>query len=240
MPYKKPTLTETYAELHLAPDTLTESRFFEVVPKLKELGFSEVEFATVGLSLDIKQGRPSPRQVQRVRCWKPGRTELVQVGEDLLICNLTGQYPGWDAFVTLFHISLGALRAGLGTPDIQSLNLTTIDTFQVPKEGFTLGEYLAVGGRILSNWYEGCRQSLDLDMGHGLLESDGQNRQVHVSARAVDDPVQVTIRAQFHDKVQRLGDLEALLSQLHAESNQTFEDLITDRLRNEVMGGRAD
>ena len=80
MGYKKPTLAEVFAEVHLQDGSLTESRFFEVVPRLKERGFTEVEFASAGLSVEFKPGQvPSPREKQRIRCWKPGKRELAQV-----------------------------------------------------------------------------------------------------------------------------------------------------------------
>src|SRR5438034_1011205 len=102
--YKNPTLVETFTELHLEPGTLTEARFFDVVPKLKELGFTEVEFATGGLKLDLTPGRTGmPRETQRVRSWRPGRRELAQVAEDLFVVNLTGEYPGWGGFTRLFN-----------------------------------------------------------------------------------------------------------------------------------------
>src|SRR5207249_4220734 len=112
-----------------------EARFFDVVPELKKLGFTDIELATVGLTLDIRQGRPSPREKQRVRCWKPGRKELVQVGEDVLVTNLTGEYPGWDAFVHLFAQARQALAVGLGQIGITSLNLGAIDQFVAPQAG---------------------------------------------------------------------------------------------------------
>ncbi len=240
MAYRKPTLVETYAELHLVTGTLTEARFFDVVPKLKELGFTEVELATAGLSFDIKPGRLGmPRETQRVRCWKPGRQELAQVGEDLFVVNLTGEYPGWDSFVRLFNEGLGALEAGLGGSSLRSLNLLTRDQFQVPREGFSVAEYLDVGGRVIPKWYEDCHESLDLSIGRGLLEPDGHNRQIQVGVRAAADPVTIAFQAAFHDLVQEGANPRAMLEALHNESNDTFESLITNRTRDQVMGGRA-
>lgn len=235
--YKKPTLSETFAELHLAAGTLTEARFFDVVPRLRELGFSEVEFTTVGLSLDIRQGRPFPREKQRVRCWKPDKKELVQVGEDLVVVNLMGDYPGWDAFMRLFDQSVTALKAGLGQTTVQSLNLITTDNFEIPAPNFSVSDYLAVGGKVVPNWYTNTSQSLDLNMGRGLLEPDGKNRQIQIHVHAANDPVRIILVAQFHDRLTREDELNTVLSRLHEESNATFESLITDRVRTEVMQG---
>ena len=149
MAYRNPTLAETFAELHLEPGTLTEARFFNVVPHLQELGFTEVEFAAAGVSLEFQPGRmPFPREKQRVRCWKPGKQELAQVGEDLLVVNLTGPYPGWARFLHLFDEGLGALRAGLTEVHVRSLNLQTIDRFQVAKAGFLVSDYLDARGQV--------------------------------------------------------------------------------------------
>lgn len=237
MAYRKPTLTETYSELRLTQGSLTEARFFELVPKVKEKGFTEIEFAAVGLSLEIKEGRPFPREQQRVRCWKPGRTQLVQVGEDLLVINLTGQYPGWDAFLSLFHQGREALSEGLPDVEVDSLSLVTIDKFLVEKDAFSASSHLNVGGPIIPGWYSNTPESLDINLGKGLLAVDGRNRQVNINVKAGSDPVSVTIRSQFVDKLPPGSDLNEVLERLHKESNATFESLITDRLRSEIMGG---
>jgi len=162
---------------------------------------------------------------------------LVQVGEDLLAVNLTGEYPGWDAFLRLFNTGRRALEAGLGEFQLRSLNFATIDRFEVAREGFSVSDYLDVGGRVMPKWYADCSESLDLSIGRGLLEPDGRNRQVQVKVQAATDPVKVMLQARFHDLVQEGEDLQKMLARLHKESTDTFESLITDRLRNEVMGG---
>jgi uncharacterized protein (TIGR04255 family) len=237
MPYKNPTITEIYAELHLEADVLTEGQFFDVVPQLKKAGFGDVEFARAGLDLDLKSGLP--REVKRVRCWNADRTRLVQIGEDLLVVNVLGSYPGWDEFKKLFGVARQALEQGLGEVGVQSLNLLTIDQFEVPRAGFNISRFLNTGGPVMPGWYEGCSEPLDLTMGRGRLQVDGRNRQFRVKVEATRDIVKVRIQAHFHDRVEEGADLVELLERLHDESNDTFEDLITDHLRNEVMGGRV-
>jgi uncharacterized protein (TIGR04255 family) len=173
-----------------------------------------------------------------VRCWRPGRAELVQLVQDLIVVNLTGAYPGWDAFVELFAQARKALAAGLGDVEVSSLNFAAIDRFEVPRAGFSISQYLNVGGPIVPKWYVDCTESLDLDMGRGLLDQDGHNRQIHIDVRSAQDPVKVTFRTQFHDRVPAGGDLVQVLSRLHDESNLTFEAMITDRLRTMIMGGK--
>lgn len=236
MGYRNPTLVETFVEVYLQPDTLSEGRFFEVVPRLQALGFSDVELAPAGF--EFPSVTPFPRPKQRVRCWRPGRQALVQVGEDLLVVNLTGPYPGWDPFIQLFDQGLSALDAIAGY-QVKSLNLQTIDRFQAPQNGFSAEAYLNVGGRLIPHWFDGCRESFDMNLGHGYLEQDGRNRRVAVAVRTNTDPVTIEIQAAFHDAIDEGVALRPRLEQLHTESVAAFEALITDRTRNEIMGGRA-
>ncbi|MGH7709674.1 MAG: TIGR04255 family protein [Gemmatimonadaceae bacterium] len=235
--YRKPTLTETYAELRLAEGSLTEARFFEVVPTLKKRGFADIEFATSGIRLDIREGGAFPREQQRIRCWRNERKELIQVGEDLVIANLTGEYPGWDAFLGIFEECLTALQESLPGVVIDFLSLNTIDAFSVAKRDFRVDDFLHVGGEIIPRWYSGVRESFDIDIGRGLLPIDGANRQIHIKATASSDPVHVRMRCHFQERVPTGSKLEDVLETLHRESNVAFEALITDRVRNDIMGG---
>jgi uncharacterized protein (TIGR04255 family) len=235
--YKKPTLVEIFAEIHLQPGVLTEAQFFDVVPKLREAGFSEVEFATGGISLEFQAGGPRTKEKQRIRCWKPGKRELAQVGEDLLVVNLTGLYPGWKHFVRLFAEAFNAVRGGLGSVPARSLNLRTIDRFSVLKNGFHLSDYLQVGGRLIPGWYKDWQESMDISAGKGFLQYDGKNRVIAVAVRTFTEPVTLEFQGTFHDAVADDADLKEVLEALHNESNETFESLITDRTRQDVMGG---
>jgi uncharacterized protein (TIGR04255 family) len=238
--YRKPTLFEVLAEVHLEPGHLTEARFFDVVPKIRDLGYTEIELTTGGLAFELQAGKMGgwPREKQRVRCWKPGKKELAQIGEDLFVLNLTGgDYPGWDHFLGMFVRAIPALRAGLGVLPIQSLKLHTIDRWVVPKVDFLLGQYLDVGGQIVPKWYDNCSESADIVLGRGMLQLESKNRNVNVTVSAVNDPVHIDIQCGFHDMVKIETDLIDTLERLHSESNATFESIITDRTRNHVMGG---
>jgi uncharacterized protein (TIGR04255 family) len=237
--YKNPTLVEIYSEIYLEPGSLTEARFFDVVPKLKDAGFSEIEMGTAGLSLEFQAGQGlRPKEKPRVRCWKPGKRELAQVGEDLLVVNLMGDYPGWSSFLQLFTQVCDAVRKGLGTVPARSLSLRTIDRFTVPKSDFLVGDYLQVGGPLIPSWYKNSRESIDVTVGKGFLPHDGRNRVIAVAVRTIAEPVMIEMQAAFHNTVSANDDLKNLLETLHAESNETFESLITDRTRNAIMGGQ--
>jgi uncharacterized protein (TIGR04255 family) len=236
--YKNPTLVEIYSEIYLEPGSLTEARFFDVVPKLKDAGFSEIEMGTAGLSLEFQAGHGlRSKEKPRVRCWKPGKRELAQVGEDLLVVNLMGDYPGWNSFLQLFTQVCDAVRKGLGTVPASSLSLRTMDRFTVPKNGFLVGDYLQVGGPLVPSWYKDSRESMDVTVGKGFLPHDGRNRVISVAVRTIAEPVMIETQAAFHNTVSANDDLKNVLETLHSESNETFESLITNRTRNVIMGG---
>jgi uncharacterized protein (TIGR04255 family) len=239
--YNNPTLIEIYSEIFLEPGSLAEGRFFDVVPKLKEVGFSEIEMTTAGFSLELEPGQGlKPKEKPRIRCWKPGKREMAQVGEDLVVVNLMGKYPGWDSFLQLFEQACGAVQAGLGAIPARSLSLRTIDRFSVAQRGFLIEEYLQVGGPLIPSWYADCQESMDVNIGRGYLQHDGRNRVIVVSVRTFTDPVTIEMQGGFHYAVKEGADVKGILKSLHAESNATFESIVTDRTRIEVMGGRKE
>jgi len=240
--YKKPTLQEVVAEVHLGDGVLTPPQFFEIVPALKTAGFGDVEM-TGGdvVEVDVEAKSLHRRAQQRVRCWNEDRTKLVQLGQDLLVANLVGEYPGWTAFMAVFNAALESLTTVINPAlDVRSLALTTIDMFEVPAEGFRFSDYLNVDGPYLPSWYADEEVPLDITLGKGFIAENGSNRQlrVRVRKRGDEDVMQVHMRAVFHNTVgQGDDDLRELLASFHVESNTMFEGLITDLVRNEVMGG---
>src|SRR5689334_20640952 len=121
--YKKPVLIEIFAECFLTPGTLPGPRFFDIVPSLKARGFTNIE--VVGnMQVTPEEG---PTMQPRIRCWSADKRQLIQIGEDLVITNLVGEYPGWRPFIELFELALrDVIRAETA---IKVLNLNTIDRF---------------------------------------------------------------------------------------------------------------
>jgi len=239
--YKNPTLDEVYAELFCDLNSLRAEDFFSVVPRLAAVGFSDVEFADTGIELlgvplDA-EGQVIPKRRHRVRCWLPDHSGLAQVAEDLLAVNLVGEYPGWDRFRELFSLLLASGREGLPDASFSSLSLTTIDRFKVPRSGdFRFGEYIQCGGRFIPEWYKDAREGLDVNLGLGFLATDHFNRKVSVRLRLEEEEAAFQLRAEFHNQLAG-KDPEEVLEDLHRDSNATFEAIITDRVRMEVMGG---
>jgi uncharacterized protein (TIGR04255 family) len=235
--YVKPILIEIYSETHFESGSFPPDQFFDVVPRLKEIGFSEVEIGEVGLiAVDAEEQQVTHSNVPRIRCWTKDRSRLVQLSEDVVVVNLVGEYPGWDAFRDLFSSAHDTLPDPLVSRKVESLSLNTIDRLRVPRQGYRLGRYLACGGKFLPEWYSESTEAVDITLGRGILQEDGFNRQFRFKVR-VKAEVSAEIRSTFHDLVQAQLSLHKALEKLHDESSRAFEEMITNETRHSVMGG---
>jgi uncharacterized protein (TIGR04255 family) len=231
MGYKKPTIIEIYIECFLAPSTLTVSRLFEIVPVLKEKGFTDIELQP---SFQVATGEPNLQP--RIRCWSGDRKKLIQLSQDNLVVNLVGDYPGWRAFTELLESAVSAVCNSIGEFAIVSMNLNTIDRFSVPVKSYVFDHYVNCGGKMVPEWYKGSREALDITLGRGLVKEDTWNRRINVKVRR-RDPVVIEFRVGLHNVVTSGKSWKAVLETLHDESNEIFESLITDSTRSEIMGG---
>lgn len=245
MSYKHPIIIEIYSDLRLEAGSLPFARFFEVVPSLNALGFGEVELGDV-VQIGFSEIQTAPKihaeKQPRVRCWSSDRTKLVQLAADTITMNLVspdGTYPGWRRFVDDVVVpALSALEI-LGTksgPRPSSIALNTLDAFSF--DGGVIGEYLNCGGPQLPVALADAKEAFDYDVGRGRIEVDGHNRQLHINGRPDGDRYFVNIRSVFQEQLDatKYG-IVPTLERLHELSNDSFESLITQRTRDEVMGG---
>ena len=243
MSYKRPVIVEIYADLYLEAGTLPFGRFFEVVPQLQKNGFPVVEAADVSM---VEGTSPSGQvgATHRVRCWSEDRSRLVQLAPDNVAMNLVspdGTYPGWDAFISsVTSPTLQSLAVSLGSWNPQSVGLHVLDRVTVSySPAFSLGTYLNCGGPRIPSILGDTAVAFDYDIGRGLLQIDGKNRQIHMSGRVNRDVYLIEMHSVLHDRVADRGDLGATLDRLHDESVEWFESLITDTMRNDVMQGEV-
>lgn len=239
MSYKNPTLTEIYAELHLEPGILPERSFVTLASELASKGLGNQEFVQAAVMVAQGKGQDlEPKIVPRIRCWDSDRTKLVQFSQDQYYVNLAGEYPGWDAFTEHLRVARESLTNALKVPvSFTYVSLVTIDKWKAGRAGFAIGQYLNCGGRFVPEWYADVAASSDITLGQGFHIKDGFNKAVRITVRTLDDDVQFQIVATFGEADQK-GDFDTLLNRLHEESVECFEALITDRVRNEVMGGQ--
>ncbi len=243
MNYKKPILTEILIKLVFEKGSLRESEIFDIVPKAKASGLTLVE---IGQGMEIgqpikndepKEGLKEGFIVPKIRCWNPEKTLLLQLMPDTIIANQVGEYLGWDELKKFFHTNLDFAKDAIQNTNYKSVLLQTIDNFSVNREGFSLGQYLNCGGNKVPAWYQNSNESADITLGRGFLEEDMKNRQIRIGIRKQKESFSVRIDSIFHNKLNTKRDLNEVLEELHIESNESFESVITDKVRNEIMGG---
>ncbi len=174
----------------------------------------------------------------RIRCWDHDRTRLVQFSPDEFYVNLVGEYPGWTAFIEHLRDALQALAKIVTMPiKFKRVNLVTIDKWKVTKSEFRIGQYLNCGGRFVPEWYTDVAVASDISLGQGFYEKDGFNKRLRITVRPSINDVQFQMVASFGEATPG-DDIETVMERLHKESVECFESIITDRVREEVMGGR--
>jgi uncharacterized protein (TIGR04255 family) len=238
--YKKPLLTEIYAELHLGAGAMPQAQLLKVVNLLQPT-VPEVEIGSINtVEVNPALGQVVRKTEPRLRCWSVARDRLVQLSADLIVVNQLGDYLGWKVFDKLFREVHGHLTRTNDKLAITSVSLNTIDQMEIDLakvKDFRLGKYLACGGRFLPKYYDEVREPCDISLGHGVLATDGFNRQVRVALRVEGNKATVQMNGTFQRTLGKQNELFALLEGLHTESTETFEALITDETRRH-MGGK--
>lgn len=242
MDYKKPLLIEIYTEVLFQKDRLLPETFFDIVPKIKQLGLDVTEMGQV---LEVKGEVEKEDAVERefystpkVRCWNKEKTRLVQLSKDLLIVNLIGEYPGWKDYLAFFKSAMEAVRLAKVAIECKALAFHTIDKISdLPREGFSLGAYINADGEKIPRWYRDAKDSSDISYGMGYLERDGYNKQLAVRTRTKQDKIEISINAAFKKMLGPSDSVDSLLESLHRESSDSFRELLTNKTLNEIMGG---
>ena len=237
MGYVKPILSEIYSEIRFTIGSLTDLDFFDIVPALKNIGYSVTELQQhAGALIEIAQNQPNIITSFKVRCWTEDKKELVQIAADRVIFNQIGDYLGWGIFTAQLHQVLDAIQQ-VKALEPTSVSLSTIDKIDADLEGYRFGEYLDCKGLKLPAWYEDSSEAADIVYGRGRLEEDGFNRQLNFAVRVKEDKILIQITSTFTNDLNDAGELFSVLEDLHVESTQSFESIITDRVR-EMMGSK--
>ena len=239
--YAKPPLVEIYAEFFLAKGTLPAENLFDTAAKVKASGLPKIEISQQ-FDIDLAQS-PQPTALvptPKIKCWSEDRTRLVQVAPDLIAVNLVSpesSYPGWEDFRAFIQKIVDATISTFPSSGMKSVSLNTIDKFLFPRKDFVLAKYFNVGGSVVPAWYRDAREACDIDMGWGLLEKDGFNRQMHIKVRPSIETAEIYVNSTFHVSCATRDLISGVLESLHDQSRTSFEGLLTDVTRKEVMGG---
>lgn len=238
MDYRNPTLTEIVAHLNLEAGSLPEKSFMAIAREMAEHELDDLELGQMVVQSQDDDQAPQTNVVPRIRFWDRERIRLVQVSQDAVSVNLIGEYPGWERFREHIRISRASIESALKHDlHITRVELQTVDKWKVDSAGFTIDQYLDCGGILIPQWYSGVSVSSDINLGRGFYQKDGFNKRVHVRVRTSEDNVQFQILIAFGVSDQQ-RDFDTLMDELHSESVQCFEAIITDRVRDEIMGGQ--
>lgn len=241
MSYKEPVLAEIYTRVGLAEQTLPQEKLIEIVPLLKGCGLTAVE---IGQALD--QAPPYAQEsaqllstLPRLRVWDEPRLKLVQLSPDLVVINQKREYLGWDVYSKFVADTLKVIEKVAPPLTYTSVSLRTQDKFTVPSKNFKVGEWLKTDGSIVPRLYENISSPLDIVLGYGYLDLDGKNFSINIVVRRTSSGMEFVFDCGFSRKADQNFDFHKILSELHDEAKATFEGIITDRVRTEVMKGEA-
>ncbi len=120
---------------------------------------------------------------------------------------------------------------------VTRLDLTAIDKWKVASEGFTIGKYLNCGGPFIPRWYSDVSVSSDISLGQGHHRIDGFNKKVNAKVVTSVDQVEFTLNTSF-GVTRPERPFDELIEDLHRQSVDCFEGMITDLVRDGIMGGR--
>jgi uncharacterized protein (TIGR04255 family) len=240
--YKKPILIEQFVELYLAKRSLSQDSILSFIPHLKSQGFDIIEMGVVeGITINIvpekKEEITRLPSSPRIRCWNSQRNKLVQLFEDRIAVHQVGEYLGYTDFKNLLSSIIKLATETLTNFKVESVAFQTIDQYKTNFDSFLVSKFFNCSGEIIPKWYESSKESFDITLGRGLINStDGQNRQIYLSAR--DDAAfkLISMRCVCHSQLLQKSVL-ICVDELHDESCNLFEKIITDTVRNEVMRG---
>lgn len=231
--YKHPLLLEIFSELRFAQGTLPHGRVIEMVSALGKKVPGSVEFG----QLLVPGGPQPPNIAPTVRHWSDDRKVLFQFSQDLVVLNQVQQYKGWDAFLVLFRTLRGVLEDAFGKQlPVSSLSLNTIDRLEIRQTEFRLGEYLNCDGTLIPSCYSDAQEPFDIVMGRGVVAVNGRNRQIRLAGRREQAVFAVQMEVHLERSVASASAMAATLEELHTESTDLFESMITAKTRAFMEG----
>ena len=238
MSYRKPTLEEIVLRLRFSEGGLSHGYGVELVSKLKGLGLTDIQMAaTLDAVPATPAESPSPRVLPRMRCWDDQHLRLVQIAQDMIVINQTKQYLGWSQFRELVEGVASFLDKDKLFATLKDLELRALDRMSIPRPSYRFSDWMQCDGTYLPQFYQDATTSLDVDMGIGLLELDGFNRQFHAHAQVKAKEVELRLQTVLARRITADDNWRTVLEELHTESNSVFENVITDRVRYEIMQG---
>jgi len=118
------------------------------------------------------------------------------------------------------------------------VSLSYIDKIDdIDDKDFTLGKYINCNNDILPRILNDSKEASDCIIGRGNANIEN-NRQIKLALRINEKRLyNIRLETVFLVLIHENTDLNEILKELHFQGNELFEKIITDYVRQEIMGG---
>ncbi|MFN0274267.1 MAG: TIGR04255 family protein [Chitinophagales bacterium] len=229
MSYKNPILAEIYVEFFLIEPASSNDQL-DLVQILKSNGYDNITLPNEIYNLSPPQKTINTKYI---RCMNETGDKLIQVSPQVFVMNAIGNYKGKDDFFTFFHSGVNYLKETNLFNSINGLSLNTIDRLDVVlNDNFLFQDYINCEGEIVPKWYKGSIYPIDINYGKGVPGKDEYNKQVKLSGRINDDKYSFELQTLLRFQIEDTTLIENFFNDIYVESNQIFENVITDKVRD--------
>ncbi|MBN8707231.1 MAG: TIGR04255 family protein [Bacteroidetes bacterium] len=246
MAYKKPALTEIYAELFFREDSFLENnQILSLAQKFIENGYPVTEFLNDPFPTNqfneqsiIVSFQPAGQIPIRIRCWDSEKINLVQITQNRIVVNKVKKYLGWADMMGFLEKTFKLYQDSFDRPfPVDSVSLRTIDDFTFDVSERSIEDYLDTGSNYFPKFYSGFKGSFDYNCGLGFMNVDGFNKSLNINSRLDGSDLKVKMQIGLLRKLSENSNYQSVFIELHDQSFEIFESLLTPYTKNVVMGG---
>ena len=230
MKYKKPILNEIYIEFTLEKEISSDMQY-------RISSIMDKYYGTVELEPNLNTNIPNTR----IKLWNKDKTELFQIFNNRIVINnitLNSSYKGWNDFLKstldLKRIIDENIKDNLTFNNLSLCYLNKISN--IPKEDFKLGHYINCDGNMIPKSFYEINQVTDIVFGIGNVKLDDKNNQLKIRAIMKNDKFDIQLEIICQRKLTDVK-ITAELEEMHNYCFNLFENIITDKVKNEIMEG---
>lgn len=234
MSYKKPILSEIYCEAFFKRPIDTTIQW-NIISALKESS------NIIEIDPDIINPGLEPNMRVRIRLWKDGKRELLQVYYNRIAFNFIPKdstvYEGWESFLEKSMKYINAISSSYSDYCWENVGLSYIDKISgICKDGFKLGKYINCNGDTIPRIFEDTSVATDIIIGQGNKALE-DNKQLKLKLQKSGDKYDILINTSFYTLLKCSNSIYNELNKLHDKCIEIFEKIITDYVRNVIMEG---
>jgi uncharacterized protein (TIGR04255 family) len=237
MSYKNPIINEIYCQFYYNHSVIQQEQY-------KIMDLMKPHFEETEIEPDLAIITPGNKMSVRIRLWKNEKKELLQIFGNRIAFNYLphvedgAEYKGWKYFCdnNIKYISL--IEKEFSNITWNKVSLSYIDKIDdIDDKDFTLGKYINCNNDILPRILNDSKEASDCIIGRGNANIEN-NRQIKLALRINEKRLyNIRLETVFLVLIHENTDLNEILKELHFQGNELFEKIITDYVRQEIMGG---